>query len=214
MFNMISLVSRDMGAALMVGLFTAICVAIYTYFQQRKINKTVNNEPSKKFTNPKNIFPPKSTTKKSNSQAGSFINPYQYFLMINGKPSAPLTFEELVDKKISEEDFVWRKGLDDWMKAGELDELENIIIYTPPPFDPNKRTNVEYEEEFEEELVEEIYKINGVCYKLRDIEIQFENGNYIIKRDEYVELINGDLKQMDEIPEFRHIRTFFPPKLN
>ena len=67
-------------------------------------------------------------------------NPYSspsnnafYFLVEDGKQSEPYTFDLLRDKRIKEDDLVWRNGLDNWVKAGELKELSSIIFKLPPP---------------------------------------------------------------------------------
>jgi hypothetical protein len=57
---------------------------------------------------------------------------YIYYIQENNETSQPLSFEELKAKRISEQTYVWRKGLKDWVKALELKELENIIIFSPP----------------------------------------------------------------------------------
>ena len=62
---------------------------------------------------------------------------YIYYIQENNKTSNPLTFEELKAKKIDENTFVWRKGLKDWVKARELNELENYILFSPPPIPQN-----------------------------------------------------------------------------
>lgn len=67
-------------------------------------------------------------------------NPYSspsnnafYFLVEDGKQSEPYTFDQLRDKRIKEDDLVWRNGLDNWVKAGELKELSSNIFKLPPP---------------------------------------------------------------------------------
>ena len=70
-------------------------------------------------------------------------NPYSspsnnafYFLVEDGKQSEPYTFDQLRDKRIKEDDLIWRNGLDNWVKAGEVKELNTIIFKLPPPI-PN-----------------------------------------------------------------------------
>jgi hypothetical protein len=58
---------------------------------------------------------------------------HNYYLVVEGKKSDPLTFDQLKEKKIDEDDLVWRKGLNHWVKAKELEELSEIIEFNPPP---------------------------------------------------------------------------------
>ena len=60
-------------------------------------------------------------------------NNHNYYLVVEGKKSDPLTFDQLKEKRIDEDDLVWRKGLNHWVKAKELEELSEIIEFNPPP---------------------------------------------------------------------------------
>jgi hypothetical protein len=59
-------------------------------------------------------------------------NEVLYFLVEDNKPSKPYNYEQLKPKRIKEDALVWRKGLDNWIAAGELSELYNIIVLSPP----------------------------------------------------------------------------------
>lgn len=52
----------------------------------------------------------------------------------------PLTIEELSDKKISKDTMVWYEGLDNWVKASEVDELKVLFKSVPPPLTSTKQT--------------------------------------------------------------------------
>jgi hypothetical protein len=56
-----------------------------------------------------------------------------YFLIVDGKKSDPLTFHQLKERSVGEDDLVWRKGLEIWVKARDLEELSEIVIFNPPP---------------------------------------------------------------------------------
>ncbi|MDI1233946.1 MAG: DUF4339 domain-containing protein [bacterium] len=45
----------------------------------------------------------------------------------------PFSIEELKDLKISKYTMVWFEGAEGWQKASEINELNDIIIATPPP---------------------------------------------------------------------------------
>jgi hypothetical protein len=55
-----------------------------------------------------------------------------YYLVEDGKHSEPYSYEQLKSKRIKEDALVWRKGLDTWVRASELNELSNIIAFIPP----------------------------------------------------------------------------------
>lgn len=51
-----------------------------------------------------------------------------YFIIENGKQSGPYVRGELVYHSIRPETYVWREGLDNWVTAGSLPELDDILI--------------------------------------------------------------------------------------
>ncbi|MDI1255650.1 MAG: DUF4339 domain-containing protein [Flavobacterium sp.] len=57
----------------------------------------------------------------------------KYYIEINGQQSEPLSLEELKKQKITKETLVWFEGQDDWIKAGNIQELEVIFKSIPPP---------------------------------------------------------------------------------
>lgn len=57
-----------------------------------------------------------------------------YFIHIGPEQEGPFTPEELKSKDIKKETPVWREGLSEWKKAGELPELNFLFITVPPPF--------------------------------------------------------------------------------
>jgi len=58
----------------------------------------------------------------------------QYYLHDGHNQVGPFSVEGLREKKITRETYVWKEGIIDWVKAGELPELNNLFINTPPPF--------------------------------------------------------------------------------
>jgi hypothetical protein len=83
----------------------------------------------------------KKSSEMNNLDHSKLINNYYYFIIIDDEQSSPLTFEELKNKKIVDTDLVWRKGLDKWLKASEIEELSDIIISTPPDHKIQKEIN-------------------------------------------------------------------------
>ena len=74
------------------------------------------------------------------TNSNSTINANIYHIQEKGSTSKPLTYNQLSEKKINKNTFVWRKGID-WTRAGDLRELKQIFEEnSPPPFDKNKLT--------------------------------------------------------------------------
>lgn len=55
-----------------------------------------------------------------------------YFVYLNNERKGPYSLEELADKYITEDILVWHEGLSDWKRAGELDELKEVVKQMPP----------------------------------------------------------------------------------
>lgn len=64
----------------------------------------------------------------------------KYHYSDGDKQFGPLTKEELKDKKITKDTMVWYEGLDNWVKASDVDELKELFKSTPPPLDSIKQT--------------------------------------------------------------------------
>lgn len=58
----------------------------------------------------------------------------KYYLHNGIESSGPFDLSELEMKKITSSTPVWFSGLPDWKTAGEIDELQNLIKVSPPPF--------------------------------------------------------------------------------
>lgn len=74
-----------------------------------------------------------NNSKQSNVSAPPIPNENKYYIVENGKESEPMTYEQLKEKKITENTLVWRNGLEKWVKAKDLKEINNLIIFKPPP---------------------------------------------------------------------------------
>jgi hypothetical protein len=62
-----------------------------------------------------------------------------WFLRHKHESSGPYTIEQLKNLSVAEDDYVWRKGLADWVQAGSIPEL-NSLFASPPPFQPSNTT--------------------------------------------------------------------------
>ncbi len=58
----------------------------------------------------------------------------QYYLHNGQNLVGPFTSEELTEKNISGETFVWQVDQDDWIKASEIPALNNFFSHTIPFF--------------------------------------------------------------------------------
>lgn len=56
----------------------------------------------------------------------------QYFVEIEGKQKGPYKIDQLLSLQITEHTMIWTSGLENWVKAGQLDELSALLIKIPP----------------------------------------------------------------------------------
>ncbi|EJF08883.1 DUF4339 domain-containing protein [Pontibacter sp. BAB1700] len=56
-----------------------------------------------------------------------------YLINEEGQQEGPLSFEELKNLKISRDSFIWYEGLEEWKRAGLLNDF-NSYFKLPPPF--------------------------------------------------------------------------------
>ena len=57
----------------------------------------------------------------------------EYYLHNGEENSGPFNSKELKDLKITKDTPVWSNDMEDWKKAGEIDELKSILSNNPPP---------------------------------------------------------------------------------
>ena len=66
----------------------------------------------------------------------------QYWIIENGQKAGPFEIDQLREKKISAETYVWTEGMPDWAPAWQVGDLKSIITEkpdqgaTPPPYIP------------------------------------------------------------------------------
>ncbi len=56
----------------------------------------------------------------------------KYYIQNNDKEEGPFSLEELKNKNLKNDSPIWHQGLVKWTVAGELNELKDIIVSTPP----------------------------------------------------------------------------------
>jgi hypothetical protein len=64
----------------------------------------------------------------------------KYFYSDGKEKQGPFSFEELKNENITRETLIWFEGLEDWIPAKNIKELEEILQLIPPPI-PTKETN-------------------------------------------------------------------------
>jgi hypothetical protein len=67
----------------------------------------------------------------------------QYYLAVDGKRLGPFSYAQVEEKRlrgeITERTLVWRKGLANWTKAVDLDDLKDLFdAEIPPPLPPSQ----------------------------------------------------------------------------
>ena len=55
-----------------------------------------------------------------------------YYLHLGSEQQGPFSLEELQQKNIQPDTPVWKEGFSNWIKAGELNELQTIFAKKPP----------------------------------------------------------------------------------
>lgn len=63
----------------------------------------------------------------------------KYYLTDGKDTFGPFFIEELKEKSITRESYVWHEGMDNWTKAGELQEFDHLFpsrVIIPPPIKP------------------------------------------------------------------------------
>lgn len=77
----------------------------------------------------------------------------KYYLHNGQESIGPFTKEQLKEQKITKDTSVWLEDMNDWKKAGEIDELKIILLTIPPPIynsqknefvKPQKRSFLKY----------------------------------------------------------------------
>lgn len=57
----------------------------------------------------------------------------KYFIISNGETKGPYDLSELKLLNIKSDTLVWNSTLDNWVKANEVEELNDLFKYSPPP---------------------------------------------------------------------------------
>ncbi len=63
----------------------------------------------------------------------------KYHYSVGENHFGPFSIEELRDAKISKGTMIWFEGLDNWVPAGEVEDLKDLFKSIPPPLNINKQ---------------------------------------------------------------------------
>ncbi len=90
----------------------------------------------------------------------------QKYYLHNGKDqTGPFSIEELKEKNITAETHVWFEGASEWVKAGSVPELKEVLsrggANTPPPFTPQAPPPIQKREEQQPKIKEDGYSKFG-----------------------------------------------------
>lgn len=55
-----------------------------------------------------------------------------FYINSNGQQVGPISMDQFENQEINKDTLVWCEGMSQWMKAGEVAELESLFIPTPP----------------------------------------------------------------------------------
>lgn len=56
----------------------------------------------------------------------------EYYILKGGKKIGPLDETQIKETGIDSETLVWKQGMDDWAKAGDTEELTDLLQELPP----------------------------------------------------------------------------------
>jgi len=57
----------------------------------------------------------------------------EYYIVINKQQQGPFNVEKLKNQKIKRDTLIWYEGLENWVKAEQIEELKEFLKIIPPP---------------------------------------------------------------------------------
>jgi hypothetical protein len=84
-----------------------------------------------------------------------------YFFHDGNEQRGPFTVEELKEKSIRRDTPIWKKGLTDWTRAGDIAELKSLFENTPPPFQKPGSSNTSKQKTLTEKTGQKLGKFLG-----------------------------------------------------
>jgi hypothetical protein len=84
-----------------------------------------------------------------------------YFIHDGNIQQGPFTVDQLKEKSIRRDTPVWKKGLTDWTRAGDIIELKSLFENTPPAFQIPSRTTTSHKKTLTEKTGTKLGKFLG-----------------------------------------------------
>lgn len=152
-----------------------------------------------------------------------------FFIHKDDQEQGPFTSDELKDLKITRETLVWFEGAEDWKKAVEIDELQEIFKSIPPPFvdkkteDVNKSINEEKPSRKKNDLILVVFLIllNGglgsyfyIIQQAKEVEILLQIEAVKIKIQELEKIEEKRVAEEQKMAETASQRQLELQKLN
>ena len=156
----------------------------------------------------------------------------QYYINVDNKQIGPLSFDELKENKITRETIVWFEGLQDWQKAGDIEELKLVFKNFPPPINqsnPPPILNFEKSSPLKESGIDAESKILGlkknVFYIVISVVVVLSTSFYfttveqsseikLLEQNRQTEIHNELLEQQQKEIEEQNIRIAEQELLN
>lgn len=92
----------------------------------------INRNPHFYFKN--DIIPKNHSSDLDKSFINSQKTQFKYFIISEDQQEGPFSYNDLGEKNISKDTYIWRNGLENWCLAGDLKEIEELIFKVPPTF--------------------------------------------------------------------------------
>lgn len=152
-----------------------------------------------------------------------------FYIHKDDQQQGPFTSDELKDLKITRETLVWFEGAEDWKKAVEIDELQEIFKSIPPPFvdknteEVNKVINEEKPSRIKKDLILVVFLIllNGglgsyfyIIQQAMEVEILLQIEEVKIKIQELEKIEANRVAEEQKMAETASQRQLELQKLN
>ena len=129
----------------------------------------------------------------------------KFYIHIDDQQQGPFTTDELKDLKIARETMVWFEGEEDWKKAVEIEELQEILKSIPPPLVDKKNEDAKKSIDIEKPSRKKI----GLTLAVFVVFLIGAIGTYwyIIQQTKQVEMLRQIEEQKIKIQELEVIKA-------
>ena len=124
-----------------------------------------------------------------------------------------LSEEEYIEKIKKVENTIAKEDIINSKEYKQLQSLFNSDILSKDEFEEKKKLLFNKSVNINNISPPLKYVVSGKKMTIEEIEYEFRRGNYILNKDTLIE-VNGQQKTIYEIPSFKNIITYFPPRSN